>query len=190
MNQIATGWIVMVATVSVASAQTEPQPQQPYPQPVYPQQQQQAYPQQQPVYPQQQPVYPQQPGYPPPAYGYPPPQAPQYMQLQPPLVRYVKKPLYPLLFSGVGIFGLGYIMDVFGTLVTSHQPAWECALPVVGPMLQVRDRFDTDFDDLARAFYVFDAILQTAGFVLTVVGASVWRKVPVRVAQNGLALRF
>jgi len=30
----------------------------------------------------------------------------------------------------------------------------------------VGDRVDTDFDDLARAFYVFDAVLQTAGFVL------------------------
>jgi hypothetical protein len=112
------------------------------------------------------------------------------MQLQPPQVQYVRKPLYPVLFSGVGILGFGYIMDIFGTLVTSHQPAWECAIPVVGPMLQVHDQFDTDWKDAAKAFYVFDAVLQTTGFILTVVGASVWRKVPVRVAANGLMVRF
>jgi hypothetical protein len=135
------------------------------------------------------PVQPQYGYPPPPQYGYPPPQ-PQYMQLQPPVIRYQRKPLYALIFTGVGIFGLGYIIDVFGTLVTSHGPSWECAVPVVGPMLQVNDRFDTDFRDAAKAFYVFDAILQTTGFVLTVVGASVWRDVPVRVAANGLMVRF
>jgi hypothetical protein len=37
---------------------------------------------------------------------------------------------------------------------------------------------------------VTDALIQTAGLVLTVTGASVWRKVPVRVARSGFAVTF
>jgi hypothetical protein len=132
---------------------------------------------------------------PPPAgYAYPPPQPgypPQYMQAPPPLpVHYEMKPNYALVFSGVGVFGLGYFMDVLGTLATSHQPAWECAVPVVGPWLQVTDSYSTDWRDLAKAFYVTDALIQTAGFTLTVVGVSLWKKVPVRSAHNGFVVTF
>jgi len=56
--------------------------------------------------------------------------------------------------------------------------------------MQIDDRFSTDFKDLAKAFYVFDALIQTAGVVLTVTGASIWRQVPVRVARNGLVVTF
>jgi len=103
---------------------------------------------------------------------------------------HVLKPNYALIFSGVGVFGLGYILDVSGTLLVGHQPAWESAIPVTGPFLQVNDTFSNDWGDFGRAFYVFDGLMQTAGFVLTVVGASLWHKVPVRTAQNGLAVAF
>lgn len=135
-------------------------------------------------------VAPPPPGTVPPGqpYAYPPP---AYVQPgPPPPVRYELKPNYALIFSGVGVFGLGYMMDVFGTLVAGHQPAWECAIPVVGPYLQVTDSFSSDWGDLAKGFYVFDGLVQTAGLVLTVVGASLWHKVPVRMAQNGLAVTF
>lgn len=125
---------------------------------------------------------------PPQPYGYPPP---QYMQMgPPPPLRYELRPNYALVFSGVGVFGLGYLMDVFGTVVSNHQPAWKCAIPVVGPYLQVNDSYSTDWSELAKGFYVFDGLVQTAGFVLTVVGASLWHKVPVRMAQNGLVVTF
>jgi hypothetical protein len=117
---------------------------------------------------------------PPPAqpYGYPPP---AYLQPPPPPATHTElRPNYALIFSGVGVFGLGYILDVSGTLLVGHQPAWECAIPVVGPYLQVNDTFSHDWSDLAKGFYVFDGLLQTAGFVLTVVGASLWHKVQVR----------
>ncbi len=132
--------------------------------------------------------------YPPQQYGapqqyyYPPP---QYMQPMAPQPMHTElRPNYALIFSGVGVFGLGYILDVSGTLVVGHQPAWECALPVVGPFLQVNDTFSKDWSDMAKGFYVFDGLMQTAGFVLTVVGASLWHKVPVRTAQNGLVVTF
>jgi hypothetical protein len=125
---------------------------------------------------------------PPQPYGYPPP---QYMQPgPPPPVRYELKPSYALIFSGVGVLGFGYILDISGTLLTGHQPAWECAIPVVGPYLQVTDTFSRDWGDLAKAFYVFDGLMQTAGLVLTIVGASVWHKAPIRVAQNGFIITF
>jgi hypothetical protein len=131
---------------------------------------------------------------PPPGYAYPPPQpgySLNYMHPSPPLpVRYEMRPNYALLFSGVGVFALGYFMDVLGTLATSHQPAWECAVPVVGPWLQVNDSFSTDWRDLAKAFYVTDALIETAGFALTVVGVSLWKKVPVRSAHNGFVVTF
>ena len=128
------------------------------------------------------------PPVPPPIVAPPPP---GYLQLAPPPpVRYELRPNYALIFSGVGVFGLGYIMDVSGTLLVGHQPAWECAVPVVGPYLQVTDTFSRDWSDLAKGFYVFDGLVQTAGFVLTVVGASLWHKVPVRSAQNGLVVTF
>lgn len=158
-----------------------------------PQQEQQPPPQAAP--PQAAPAYP--PGHPPPAYryapGYPPPQypPPAYLPgMPPPPVRYELRPNYGLLFAGVGVLGLGYLLDISGTLLTSHQPAWECAIPVVGPYLQVDDTFSSDWGDLAKAFYVTDALFQTAGLVLTVLGASLWHKVPVRVAQNGFAVTF
>jgi len=125
---------------------------------------------------------------PPPIVAPPPP---GYMQLAPPPpVHYEMRPNYALIFSGVGVFGLGYIMYVSGTLLVGHQPAWECAVPVGGPYLQVTDTFSRDWSDLAKGFYVFDGLVQTAGFVLTVVGASLWHKVPVRSAQNGLVVTF
>ncbi|MCU1279777.1 MAG: hypothetical protein JWM53_3323 [bacterium] len=125
----------------------------------------------------------------PPQY-YPPPQPP-YLQPPPaPPTRYELRPSYALIFSGVGVFGLGYILDISGTLLAQHQPAWECAIPVVGPYLQVNDSYSTSWSDLAKGFYVFDGLIQTAGFVLTVVGASLWHKVPVRSAQNGLVVTF
>lgn len=128
------------------------------------------------------------PPVPPPIVAPPPP---GYMQLAPPPpVHYEMRPNYALIFSGVGVFGLGYIMDVSGTLLVGHQPAWECAVPVVGPYLQVTDTFSRDWSDLAKGFYVFDGLVQTAGFVLTVVGSSLWHKVPVRSAQNGLVVTF
>lgn len=126
--------------------------------------------------------------YPPPGYAYPPP---QYLQVgPPPPVRYELKPSYALIFSGIGVLGFGYTLDIFGTLVANHNPAWECALPVIGPWMQVNDSFSTDWKDLARAFFVTDALIQTVGLALTIAGASVWRKVPVRVAQNGFAVTF
>ena len=124
---------------------------------------------------------------PPPTYYAPPP----YMQPVPPPPTHVElRPNYALIFSGVGVFALGYMLDVGGTLVVGHQPAWECAIPVVGPYLQVGDTFSRDWSDLAKGFYVFDGLVQTAGFVLTVVGSSLWHKVPVRSAQNGLVVTF
>jgi hypothetical protein len=126
---------------------------------------------------------------PPPQY-YPPPQ-PQYMQPPPPPPTHLElRPNYALVFSGVGVLGLGYILDVSGTLLAQHQPAWESALPVVGPYLQVGDSYSTTWSDLAKGFYVFDGLIQTAGFVLTVVGVSLWHKVPVRSAQNGFVVTF
>jgi hypothetical protein len=56
--------------------------------------------------------------------------------------------------------------------------------------MQINDSFSTGWRDFAKAFYVTDALIQTAGLVLTVTGASIWRKVPVRVAHNGLAVMF
>ena len=127
---------------------------------------------------------------PPQPYTYPPPQ-PGYMPGAPPPPTHMEmRPNYALIFSGVGVFGLGYIMDVSGTLLVGHQPAWECAVPVVGPYLQVTDTFSRDWSDLAKGFYVFDGLTQTAGLILTVVGASLWKKVPVRSAQNGLVVTF
>jgi hypothetical protein len=127
---------------------------------------------------------------PPQPYAYPPPQ-PAYLQPAPPPPMHMElRPNYALIFSGVGVFGLGYILDVSGTLLVGHQPAWESAVPVVGPYLQVNDTFSRDWSDLAKGFYVFDGLLQTAGFVLTVVGVSLWHKVPVRSAQNGLVVTF
>jgi hypothetical protein len=128
---------------------------------------------------------------PPPPMYYPPPE-PQYLQPPPPPppTHLELRPSYALLFSGVGVFGLGYILDVSGTLLVGHQPAWECAVPLVGPYLQVNDTFSKDWSDLAKGWYVFDGLIQTAGFVLTVVGASLWHKVPVRSAQNGLVVTF
>jgi len=126
---------------------------------------------------------------PPQPYYYPPPQ-PGYMQPAPPPMHMEMRPNYALIFSGVGVFGLGYILDVSGTLLVGHQPAWECAVPVVGPYLQVNDTFSHDWSDLAKGFYVFDGLTQTAGLILTVVGASLWKKVPVRSAQNGLVVTF
>jgi hypothetical protein len=129
----------------------------------------------------------QQQELPPPQY-YPPP---QYMQAPPPPPMHMElRPNYALVFSGVGVLGLGYILDFTSTLLVGHQPAWESAIPVVGPYLQVNDTFSKDWSDLAKGFYVFDGLLQTAGFVLTVVGVSLWHKVPVRSAQNGLAVTF
>jgi hypothetical protein len=124
---------------------------------------------------------------PPPTYYAPPP----YMQpVAPPPPHVELRPNYALIFSGVGVFALGYMLDVGGTLVVGHEPAWECAIPVVGPYLQVGDTFSRDWSDLAKGFYVFDGLVQTAGFVLTVVGSSLWHKVPVRSAQNGLVVTF
>jgi len=124
---------------------------------------------------------------PPPTYYAPPP----YMQpVAPPPTHVELRPNYALIFSGVGVFALGYMLDVGGTLVVGHEPAWECAIPVVGPYLQVGDTFSRDWSDLAKGFYVFDGLVQTAGFVLTVVGSSLWHKVPVRSAQNGLVVTF
>jgi hypothetical protein len=125
----------------------------------------------------------------------PPPQQylppPQYLQPPPPVPTHLElRPNYALIFSGVGVFGLGYILDVSGTLLVGHQPAWECAIPLVGPYLQVNDTFSKDWSDLAKGWYVFDGLIQTAGFVLTVVGVSLWHKVPVRSAQNGLVVTF
>ncbi|MGZ3429319.1 MAG: hypothetical protein ACXVCV_21855 [Polyangia bacterium] len=121
---------------------------------------------------------------------YPPPQ-PQYLQPPPPPPTHLElRPNYALVFSGVGVFGLGYLLDVSSTLLVGHQPAWECAVPLVGPYLQVNDTFSKDWSDLAKGWYVFDGLVQTAGFVLTVVGASLWHKVPVRSAQNGLVVTF
>ncbi|MGZ3438158.1 MAG: hypothetical protein ACXVDD_01495 [Polyangia bacterium] len=122
---------------------------------------------------------------------YPPPQ-PQYLQPPPPPppTHLELRPNYALVFSGVGVFGLGYLLDVSSTLLVGHQPAWECAVPLVGPYLQVNDTFSKDWSDLAKGWYVFDGLVQTAGFVLTVVGASLWHKVPVRSAQNGLVVTF
>jgi hypothetical protein len=131
---------------------------------------------------------PPQPYPPPQGYYYPPP---AYLQPgPPPSLRYELRPNYALIFSGVGVIGFGYILDISGTLLTSHQPAWECAIPVVGPYLQVNDTFSHDWSDLAKAFYVFDGLVQTAGLVLTIVGAAVWHKVPVRTAHNGLVVTF
>jgi hypothetical protein len=167
--------LVLLSSFSVAYAQPEIQPQpQPQPQP-------QAAP---------------APGTPPPprGYGYPPPQyypPPAYVQPgPPPPMHYEMRPNYALVFSGVGVFGLGYMLDVAGTLLASHDPAWECAIPVVGPYLQVNDHFSSTWGDLAKAFYVTDALIQTAGLVLTVVGVSLWHKVPVRTAANGLVVTF
>ena len=164
--------LVLLSGISIAHAEPE-QPQPPPPPP-----------------PVAQPYPPPQPGYayPPPQPGYPPP---AYMQPgPPPPLHYEMRPNYALVFSGVGVFGLGYMLDVAGTLLASHQPAWECAVPVVGPYLQVNDHFSSTWSDLAKAFYVTDGLIQTAGFVLTVVGASLWHKVPVRTAQNGLVVTF
>ncbi|HXU73167.1 MAG TPA: hypothetical protein VN947_27800 [Polyangia bacterium] len=119
--------------------------------------------------------------YPPPAYMRPGP---------PPPTRFEMKPNYALIFTGVGLVGLGYIMDVSGTLLVGHDPAWESAIPIVGPYLQVNDTFSHDWGDLGRAFYVFDGLTETAGLVLTIVGAALWHKVPVRMAQNGLVVAF
>jgi hypothetical protein len=130
---------------------------------------------------------------PPPLIAPPPPgyyQPPAYLQAAPPPLRYEMRPNYGLLFSGVGVLGLGYIMNVSGTLLTGHSPAWESAIPVVGPYLEVNDTFSRDWGDLGKAFYVFDGLTQTAGFVLTVVGAAIWHKAPVRTAQNGFVVTF
>ena len=139
----------------------------------------------------QEPPQPPPPAVPPPIVApqyYPPP---QYMQpAPPPPTHFELKPNYALIFSGVGVFGLGWIMDVSGTLLVGHDPAWESAVPVVGPYLQVNDTFSSDWSDLAKGFYVFDGLVQTAGFVLTVVGSSLWHKVPVRTAQNGFVVTF
>ncbi|HEY2746761.1 MAG TPA: hypothetical protein VGL86_19165 [Polyangia bacterium] len=117
--------------------------------------------------------------------------APAFMQpAPPPPTRYEMKPNYALLFSGVGVLGLGYIMNVSGTLLVGHSPAWESAIPVIGPYFEVNDSFSKDWGDLGKAFYVFDGLTQTAGFVLTVVGVSLWHKAPVRSTQNGLAFAF
>lgn len=105
-------------------------------------------------------------------------------------VRYESKPNLALIISGSAVLGFGYILDIFGTVVTGHQPAWECAVPIAGPYLQVSDTFSRDWKDLARGFYVTDALFQTAGVALVIIGVSVWRKVPVRTAQNGFAVAF
>ena len=124
----------------------------------------------------------------------PPPQSylppPQYLPPPPVPTHLELRPNYALIFSGVGVFGLGYILDVSGTLLVGHQPAWESAVPLVGPYLQVNDTFSKDWSDLAKGWYVFDGLIQTAGFVLTIVGVSLWHKVPVRSAQNGLVVTF
>lgn len=127
---------------------------------------------------------------PPPPQSYYPPPAFMRPIPPPPPTRYELRPNYALVFTGVGLVGLGYIMDVSGTLLVGHNPAWESAIPVVGPYLQVNDTFSRDWSNLGKAFYVFDGLTQTAGFVLTIVGAAVWHKVPVRTAQNGLVVTF
>jgi hypothetical protein len=118
---------------------------------------------------------------------YPPP---PYLQPVPPPTHMELRPNYALIFSGVGVFGLGWILDISGTVIANHNPYWESAIPVVGPFLQIGDSYTSDWSDLAKGFYVFDGLMQTAGFVLTVVGASLWHKVPVRTAQNGLVVTF
>lgn len=162
--------IALLITFSTALAQEPPPPPQPPP----------------PL------VAPPPPGYAP--EGYPPPQpygyAPPGYTVTPPPLRYEMRPNYALTFAGVGVFALGYFMDVIGTLATSHQPAWECAVPVVGPWLQLGDSYSTSVPELAKAFYATDALIETAGFVLTVVGVSIWKKVPVRSAHNGFVVTF
>jgi hypothetical protein len=179
MRKTITLFTLMLSTVAVAQEALPPAPPTPAPPPAT--------------------VAPPPPGTPPvpPPLVAPPPQQPYYypppayMQPGPAMpTRYELKPNYALIFSGVGVFGLGYMVDVMGTLVAGHDPAWECAIPVVGPYLQVTDKFSSDWGDLAKGFYVFDGLIQTAGLVLTVVGASLWHKVPVRMAQNGFAVTF
>jgi hypothetical protein len=148
-----------------------------------------------------QPAPSESPQYPPPAYPvspYPPSAAPVpyygvpypqsnlrygYPAYQQPPMRTEMRPNYALLFSGIGVWFGGYICDVFMTLAFGHSPAWEAAVPVIGPFLQLADSYSRTWNDLAKASLVTDAIFQVGGFTLAVVGLSVWHKVQVRAAR-------
>ena len=114
------------------------------------------------------PGYYQQP--PPPGYYQQP--APYYAPPPPRPLTTRSEPRYALLISGLVIFGVGWFSDMLLTSSFNHEPFWESAVPIAGPLLQMNDNTyaNQDNKDFSRFFLIWEFVIQAAGGVMTLCG--------------------
>ncbi len=149
---------------------------------------------------------------PPPVYVAPPPPPVYVVPPAPPLyiapmaprpMHYETRPRTGLMVGGLVLFGVFWLTDVSITYGLGHNPAWESLVPLIGPILQMRDGLSTNPNSLtapgyynesseavARTFLAFDFVMQAVGLTMAIIGATTSKQVRVYGESPGAKVRF
>ncbi len=92
--------------------------------------------------------------------------------------RVVRQPRWRLFGAGLALFLVGYLGDISITYGLGHEPASESAIPIAGPLMQLRDSYSEDNKNLATPFLVTGFAMQAAGALMAILGLALWTKVP------------
>lgn len=107
-----------------------------------------------------------------------PPAVAPAQQLPPPTFNYTaQRPSRPgrgLLIAGTIMFSITYGLTVFGATIASvdNSDAFLLLLPVAGPVVYAAASDDVDADDGSLALFINLTLLQGAGLIMLIVGAS------------------